>query len=384
MKRFKVLFITERYPNCENMLLGGPIKEYIKAAGYANDVIVMNGLCLSKRSNISLKIKDTVEDGIRVIRIPYKENSLFSISYFAYLHKLCALFRKILNEGFMPDLIHAHIYYSGIAALLLAKPHHIPVVITEHNSAFIRRNLSSFELFKARFVFSKVNAVFPVSLALKEALESYGIRNSFMVTALPVDTGLFAPAETKDSVKTKRVLYVGALISLKGIAYLIAAVNEIAKKRSDFNLDIVGIGSLLNGYKKQVDYLGLNDRVTFHGLKTREQVAKFMQDSDFFVLPSLCETFSCAILEAISSGLPIVSSRVGAIPELVNEKRGILVPPCDTPALVRALEYMLDNYKEYSGRESHIYAVDKYSYETVGNVLNYSYSEILKNVGKVY
>ena len=71
--------------------------------------------------------------------------------------------------------------------------------------------------------------------------------------------------------------------------------------------------------------LGLGEQVTFLGAQPKPEIARLMRSADLFVLPSRLETFGAAIAEALASGLPVVSTAVGGIPELVNESCGRLV-----------------------------------------------------------
>ena len=81
----------------------------------------------------------------------------------------------------------------------------------------------------------------------------------------------------------------------------------------------------------------MDDLIHFHGLRHKEGVAAALREADVFVLASLWETLSCALLEAMSTGLPIVATRVGGVPEVVGRREGILVAPGSSEALAGGL-----------------------------------------------
>ena len=103
----------------------------------------------------------------------------------------------------------------------------------------------------------------------------------------------------------------------------------------------MGDGPERSAYEALTASLGLSDRVVFHGTRPRAEVARLMREADLLVQPSASETLSCVVLEAQVSGLPVVASDVGGIPEVVGGGAGLLVPPGDPAALAAAIEAVL-------------------------------------------
>ena len=91
-------------------------------------------------------------------------------------------------------------------------------------------------------------------------------------------------------------------------------------QRDDLCLDILGDGPRKEEYMKLSAELGLSDRVFFHGYQSKNVVANYMRQAQLFVLPSLWENLPCVLIEAIASGLPILSTQAGGIPEIVDEE----------------------------------------------------------------
>jgi glycosyltransferase involved in cell wall biosynthesis len=117
--------------------------------------------------------------------------------------------------------------------------------------------------------------------------------------------------------------------------------------------------------------------VTFHGLKTKGEIAEFMREADLFVLPSIWENLPCVIIEAMASGLPMVSTLTGGIPEIVNDEVGILVPPGNVNALSGAIALMLRRISEFD-RLAIGQRGQRYRLERVGASLHGLYEECLE------
>ena len=146
--------------------------------------------------------------------------------------------------------------------------------------------------------------------------------------------------------------------------------------RSDFILDIIGDGPMRCEYEIMTKRLGLDSVIRFHGFKPKHDVGEFMRNADVFVLPSLWENLPCVLIEAMASGLPVVATNVGGIPEIVNDEVGILVPPGDADAFAHALDCILENIDTYSSKDIASYA-QRFSYKAVGKKLTDLYIQVL-------
>ena len=124
----------------------------------------------------------------------------------------------------------------------------------------------------------------------------------------------------------KIIIFVGALRPVKGVRYLIEAMKVIIDENRTTKLFIIGDGVERESLERLVEKLGLGDHVNFIGKVPNERVPEYMIASDVFVLPSLSEGFPVTILEAMASGLPIVATNVGGLPEIIKEnENGFLV-----------------------------------------------------------
>jgi glycosyltransferase involved in cell wall biosynthesis len=138
------------------------------------------------------------------------------------------------------------------------------------------------------------------------------------------------------------VLYVGRLIRIKGVEYLIRALPPVVDAHPTARLVVVGEGEERSRLEALTQALGVADRVHFAGERSSEDVIRFMRAADVFVLPSLVEAFGIVLVEAMSCGLPIVASNVMGIPQVVTDRvNALLVPPGDAPGLADRLVSLL-------------------------------------------
>ncbi|GKS58658.1 glycosyl transferase family 1 [Nitrospira sp.] len=135
---------------------------------------------------------------------------------------------------------------------------------------------------------------------------------------------------------------VGWLTEIKGHRTLIEAIAEVAPAHPRVHLVLVGTGHLHDDYVQLADWLGIRDRV--HLIGHQEDVPACLAGMDIFVLPSLNEGMGRALVEAMAACLPVIATRVGGVPGVLEDRRtGLLVPPADSGALARALVTHLQN-----------------------------------------
>jgi len=376
---FRILIVTRWYPSEENPANGLFVKEFVKATALYNDVIVLYGELTSKGNpRWPYEISDRVEDGIRTVRFIYKRR-------FMKLHRLINIIASthclmnIMREEKKVDIIHLHVYLASLPAVIFAKLFRIPLFITEHYTGFVRQILTFSERILARIIMKSATVILPVSNYLKKYIQPYAPQARFEVVSNIVDSSMFEATNVviKENGKQKLILTVGRLDPAKGTSYLLEALNLLKITRKDFFLNIIGDGSIRKELEQKAKTLELDDFVQFHGMKLKSKVAEFMSQCDFFVLPSLFETFGCVIIEAMASGKPVVVTNIGGPNEIVTPQTGILVESANAESLKNGLEYMLDNYHKYSATDISKYATENFSLESIGKRLNQIYEVYL-------
>ena len=148
----------------------------------------------------------------------------------------------------------------------------------------------------------------------------------------------------KKKEKISNILYFGRVEYEKGVDLLLKAFSHVLPLFPGLKLHIIGEGNYLNFSKKLCIELGIKKNVIFYGWKETHEIQKIMSGCHLCVLPSRIESFGLTIAEAMAAGIPVISTKAGAIPELIKDKEtGVLVPSEDIEALKNAIIYALEN-----------------------------------------
>ncbi|MCK9150867.1 glycosyltransferase family 4 protein [Methanobacterium alcaliphilum] len=256
------------------------------------------------------------------------------------------------------DIIHAHyLFPPGLAGLMASMFTGRKFYVTLHGSDVFLLSSNKFLKPILKLILQDATGVFAVSESVKKEVLKLGIpglEDKLKVTWNGIDTEKFHPKKTSTlreelniASDESMILFVGNLVKQKGLKYLLRA-KKIMKE--DSKLVIVGGGPLLNDLKGMVEYEKI-ENVIFTG--PRYDVDEILPAADIVTLPSISESFGIALLEAMASGKPVVGTKVGGIPELINNDAGILVEAGDSIGLSEALDKLLANadLREKMGEE---------------------------------
>jgi glycosyltransferase involved in cell wall biosynthesis len=146
------------------------------------------------------------------------------------------------------------------------------------------------------------------------------------------------------------IVAVGRLIAKKGFANLIRACGLLAERGKSLHCEIIGEGPLENELRAQIEQLDLRNRVALSGAKPQREVRQRLTASNVFVLSSVVDSqggmdnLPTVIMEAMATALPVISTEIGGIPEMVvQNETGVLVQPDDAVALAGAIEKVIDD-----------------------------------------
>ena len=239
------------------------------------------------------------------------------------------------------DYLHAH--FAGDAAwiaMLASKISKIPYSFTAHaGGLFGWPYLLEEKVAGAKFVVS-------ISEFNKKHL---GGGDKIKVVHCGIDLSRFVEKEQRTKNKEQRsILTVARLEEKKGHRYLLEALKILKDKKINLHLTLVGGGVLENVLKEQVRSLGLEDFVTFTGPITQEEVQKLLSETDLFVLPCVkakngnMDGIPVVLMEAMAVGVPVISTKISGIPELIeDESSGLLVESRNPQKLAEAIEKIL-------------------------------------------
>jgi glycosyltransferase involved in cell wall biosynthesis len=374
----KVLFVTASYPTVDGPAVGIFVKEHARAAAEHNEVAIIH---LERAEVARVTVVREPDDEFPTWRATYPRHPA-PISYSANVAAASSAYRRVRQAGFDPDVLHAHFFLAGVPAVLLGRVRRKPVVITEQWSIFLPEDPSTLGALPrraAKFAFTHADMVLPVSAALRDGIVANGIDARFRIVPNVFDEQLFYPdAATRVRARPAQLLSVGAMYEAKGYDDLLEAVAILARRRRDFRLDIVGHGGeLLPEYEALRARLGIDDVVSFVGLRPKEEVAARMRASDVFVITSRYDSNPCALIEALASGVPVVATAVGGIPDMVRNGSGLLAKPHDPDDIALQLDAALDRAATFDRGAIAADARARYGRATVGRAFAEVYDEVV-------
>ncbi len=202
-------------------------------------------------------------------------------------------------------------------------------------------------------------------------------------TPLPEPAPDFGPFSVRFGIPGPYALFVGRLASNKGLVELLEAFAALSRDDPTAQLVLVGEdGGMRASLEERAAGLGLRSRVRFLGhLPDDAALAAAYRDARFTVLPSEYEAFGLVLLESLAQGTPVIASRVGGIPEFVEDERtGLLVPPGDVPALAEALRRLWADpaLGHRLGRHGRTEVVPRYTWDHVADRLGSIYAEVAR------
>jgi glycosyltransferase involved in cell wall biosynthesis len=268
------------------------------------------------------------------------------------------------------DIVHI-IEESQFISIIRALNPRIRIVLHMHSELLTQLDHSMIEhrLRKAdlilgcsRYITDKIRQNFPTLAG----------RCQTLYNGVDLATFINDPRKNEKRLESKQLLFVSKVSPEKGLHVLVEALKEVVEKNPCVRLEIVGslipwhirlfiwlsedsnVQKLASFHREGLTYLdhlsnrlvllNISNNVTFHGQIQHEQVIKFYQAADVFVQPSFIEAFGMGIIEAMACQVPVVGTKVGGIPEIVEDgKTGFLVEPGDSRALANAILELLSN-----------------------------------------
>lgn len=261
---------------------------------------------------------------------------------FSWLNKLVSTIRE-----FNPDVVFTHGFNGAIIMLILRvlKGIKVKCVFTYHGTytapSFKQKILEPLYNFLPVWIYKHLGAkTICVSENSKQQLAKCGVPGSKLAV---VYNGLADNMNGKDyvvEVKHPAIMTASRIDEVKGLGYLLAALALLKEKKIYFHYYMLGEGPELENLRKLSSNLDLSECVEFAGFQSN--IYKWLDVVDIFVLPSLKEWHSIALLEAMRAGKAIVASNVGGNPESIRDGiDGLLVPARDSKELAAALEVLL-------------------------------------------
>ena len=340
---YKIMFLIHEYPP-----IGGGagvaarnVCERLAASGNTVTVVTTG----TKESP-----RDTVEAGVRVIRIPTSRRSAqhhnIPMTFAQFLVRGVMLCRRLLrSERF--DVIQAFMGIpAGLLGVLARNGKSLPLAISLQGSDVPGYSPDQFEYQDivlrplVRYVWKYADAVTTISRAMIRLARWTDRHVPIELIYNGVDTQLFSSTRTemRTGDEPLRVLCVSRLVQRKGIQHLIEALGMVRRNAAfPFTLTIAGDGDYAETLQAMAKGQGLDD-IEWCGPQPHQTLPELYAKAEVYALPTLTEAFGITFCEAMSSGLPVIATTVGSLPEIVREGvDGWLVTPGDSNAVYHAL-----------------------------------------------
>lgn len=309
----------------------------------------------------------------------YKDGNIFSklLFYTGFLVKFIFILIKDKNI----NIVHIHTASRGSflrksAAFYIAKIFNKKILLHIHGAEFTLFYKESSDFLKQIItnILNNADIVLVLSEDWKNNILNLTENNNVSV--------LYNPAVLKDICRAEsesiNVLFMGRLGQRKGVYDIIEAAKHI--KNHNVKISLYGDGNL-NEFENLVKYSGLQDKVKIGGWISGFEKDKIFMNSDIFILPSYSEGLPVSVLEAISAGLPVVSTPVGGIPEAVKDGvNGFMIQAGDYKTLAEKIDMLAEDkdLRENMGKQSRQKAKEKFDIKIIMNQLGDIYDELLK------
>ncbi len=298
-------------------------------------------------------------------------------SLLRYLLLGLKMVRRIKKEYGAPALVHVSVVWkAGLLAFLLKKRYGWKYLITEHWSGYMEKDPEGLHTqgrlvqWVYKKVYQETSLVVPVSEEIGRQILRWFPGLPVEVVYNVADTALFNYRQPPSGIKPPvsgvwRLIHVSAMGYPKNVEGILRVLQQLTAKRDDVEITLVGPYPPV--VRQTLADSGLLDRKVFlTGEVSYAEVANLLQGADLLFLFSRYENQPCVLLEAFCCGLPVIATRVGGIPEIVDESNGILVESEREDQLLLAFGEALDHYSRYDRAGIAAEAGEKFSYAVIG------------------
>ena len=331
---------------------------------------------------IKIILKNTFKHPIAI----FKTLNFLKYKKLALSLRLLFYIEPFIEERF--DIIHCHFGPNGeiVACIKEILRFNTKIVTTFHGYDLRLGIDKGHTVYK--HLFKQGDLFLYISNYTKDLLLSFGIDPS-KLDYLPIGIDLekfHFKWNKKNDIKNNcniNIITIARLVEEKGLFYGIKAVEQIINKYNNYyniKYNIIGYGKL---YKPLMDYIysiNMQKNIILFGGKNSDEIIKYLENSDIFLLPSINESFGVVLLEAQAIGLPIVATNVGGIKyAIIKNKSGFLVPEKDVDALAEKMEYLINHPEIWPemGKAGRKYVETNYDIKKINNKLCEVYKLIL-------
>ena len=379
----KVLIIPTWYPSGEDKLMGNYHKEFTRALntyGIDSDMLYVERERLSTPLDfIKMKKYEKIsEDGydVYIKRILNIEPISFDLSIKKYVKSLDKAFKMYLKNNDKPDVLHAMCTLpAGYAACLLGQKYDIPVVVSEHGG-LLERFFENDKLKKYGFYVLDNSTYTVVSSYMKDIVSKY--KKECFILPNQINTETFKNDVNRKIDGTFNLVMCCAIRQGKRLDMAFKALKKLIDDGMDVHLDIIGDGFYGSIYKDACINEGVSGYTTFLGIKDKKEISKIFESEHALLISSEIESFAIPAIEAMASGMPVISTDCGGPADFIDAKTGVLVKVNDADSIKDGIMKVYKNYDKYK-KEDLINRANEYSEYQVVELAKKIYNKALKN-----
>jgi len=388
----KVLWLASWYPNAMEPFSGDFIKRQAEAVSiYQPLTILFVGKQSPAFGNQGMEARDEIHESAQlkeyIFYIRATTKNPFPVSglrsWYAYFRKHAEFIHQLRLEKQLPDLVHVQVAMkAGLIALYLKWKYKIPFVLTEHWSGYFADTKDSLfrksllRRYLTKLILRNAGRLLPVSDSLGCQIRDNWASVSFQKIPNVVDTNFFYPSKSELEGEF-RFIHISTLLYPKNPEGIIRSFKKLLSLGIQASLVLVGP---LNPEIQEIIREEGSEKIICTGEIPYEQVGVELRRSSALVMFSYYETMSCVVIEALCTGIPVIASRVGGIPEVLGENNGLLVEAGNENELLEAMKKMITNYHIYQKDNISQEATAQFSYQTVGRKIVQVYEDVLKGL----
>lgn len=296
------------------------------------------------------------------------------------------------------DIIHDN---QSLSYGVLAVSKKIPTIATIHHPITVDRKIavnsvtSAWKKFKhyrwysfigmQKRVARQLSRIITVSdFSKDDIIDEFSLRNDrFHVVPNGIDTNIFYPIPEIEREPDRIIVTNSADTPLKGLYYLLQAVDTISKKRN-IRLTVIGTPKKNGGIEKLIERLGIGHLIDFTGRITDEEFVRQYAKASIAIVPSVYEGFGLPVGEAMAAGIPVICTTGGALPEVAGDA-AVLVPPEDPQALAKAITALLDDPEraEKMGKAGYERVMSQFTWKNAAEKTVEAYRETIRDYSRL-
>ena len=383
-----ILWLPSWYPNQLAPFDGDFIQRHAQAAALYSNVYVIR-IVPDKNAVVTKNVKTEIgkQNNLTEHIVYYKRStSLFGkiIGSYKEIRLYRQAIRHCIKQNGKPSFVHVHVAMrAGLMALWVKRKFKIPFFVSEHwtiyqpgiPDEFTKRSFL-FRYFSRRIIKGS-DLLLTVSDDLGQQICKMVFPTKFHVIPNVANETFFY---NKPLLSSKfRFIHVSDMSYQKNAEAIVE--NFIMTQKNFPDTELVFVGLIDSRVSRIAEDSGLlNQAIFFRGEIAYEKVATELQNSNALVLFSHFENQPCVIIEALCCGVPVISSPVGGIPEIINHTNGIFANGESKYSLVEAMKQMIQNYHLFDAKKISEDAKGKYGYPVVGKMFYDIYNSTLSEI----